>query len=133
MSQTDAQWASTAVQNRRDRDRRRKRRRDDPAFRAREAAEAKRYRNRRKDAQPIEALHCSRCGKWWHRMKRAGSPKTCPACRRQCAKRARALRLERIAAGVCVVCTTPMDRTGTLCRGCADHHSARHKARKAGQ
>ena len=70
-----------AVGNRRDRDRRRKRRRDDPAFRAREAAEAAAYRMR-KSGGPFESLWCERGEHYWHRIRRPGEkPKTCPTCR----------------------------------------------------
>lgn len=83
--QTDAQWASTAVRNRQARDRRRLYRANDPDFRAREAAASAKYRTTHGTTHgkpPIEALRCSCCETYWHRIRRPGEkPRTCPPCR----------------------------------------------------
>lgn len=120
MTETDAQWASRMAKNRRDRDRRRERRADDPMFRAQEAVLASRYRARQAGrGSPFEALHCSRCRRWWHRLVRVGhKPGTCPTCRRQARTAMQRLRRKRLSEGVCPRCTEPLAEGRTLCEGC---------------
>ena len=116
--QTDAQWASTEVQNRRDRDRRRQLRKTDPGFRAAEAQHSAAYRLRN-HAPLIQGLYCSRCNRFWHRVRRSSStPKTCPMCRKQVAASDKRLRDARKADGVCVRCTDSVKPGRTLCCGC---------------
>lgn len=72
-------WAAIAD---RARDRRRKRRALEPAYRDREAQDAKRYREAHGQTGLIEALWCPLCEAYWVRINHVGAkPKSCPTHR----------------------------------------------------